>query len=99
MHKNKLFGSIEKPRIQSEKKRLTTSAEEKPAGQKEHFDKVLIPADHTGSNSPGMLEGQDSFQGRREESTTMPAEKGGRRNVDVDQKRRVDGADSRTAEL
>lgn len=60
---------------------------------------MLIPADHTDPSSPGMLEGQDSFQGGREERTTGPAEKGGRRSVDVDQKRRVGGADSKTAEL
>lgn len=99
MHKIKLFGSIDKPVVQSVKKDKLTSAKEKPVGYKEHFDKVLIPAVHTDSKSGGMLERQDSFQGRREESTTVPAEKGGRRNVGVDQKRRVDGADSRTAEL
>lgn len=60
---------------------------------------MLIPADHADPSSPGMLEGQGSFQGRSDVSTMLPAEKGGRRSTDVDQKMRADGADSITAEL
>lgn len=60
---------------------------------------MLIPCDSTDPNSPGFLERLDRFQGRREESTMVPTEKGGGRNVDLDQKRRVDGADRSTAVL
>lgn len=78
---------------------MTTNAEEKPAGQQEHFDKVIIPTDHADLSGTGMLEGQGSFQGRKDVSTTLPAEKGSRRSTDVYQKRRADGADRITAEL
>lgn len=79
--------------------KVTTNAKQKPAGWKEHSDKVLIPAGHADPNGPGMLEGQRSFWGRRDASMMLPAEKGGRRSTDVDQKRRDDGADGITAEL
>lgn len=78
---------------------MTINAKEKPAGQKEHFDKVLIPSDHSDPNSPGILEGQGRFQGRRDVIAMLPADKRGRKCTDVDQKRRIDGADSVTAEL
>lgn len=62
------------------------------AGWKEYFDKVLIHADHADPSRQDMLEGQDSFQGRRNVSTTLPSEKGGGRSSDVVQWRRADGA-------
>lgn len=40
-----------------------------------------------------------AFKARSDVSTMLPAEKGGRRSTDVDQKMRADGADSITAEL
>lgn len=67
--------------------------------KKEHFDKVLIPADHADPSSPDSMEGWGCFQARRNVSTTLPAEKGDRRNSDLVQKRRADGAESITAEL
>lgn len=103
MHEIKLFGNTVKQRVQSVKKKanckMTINAKEKPAGQKEHFDKVLIPSDRSDPNSPGILEGQDRFQGRRDVSAMLPADKRGRRCTDVDRKGRMDGADSVTAEL
>lgn len=67
--------------------------------KKEHFDKVLIPADHADSSIPDTMVGWGIFQARRKASTTLPAEKGGRRSNDLVQKRRADGAESITAEL